>query len=482
MHGNVGRARGAAVIVALTAAGVVPVLLLTKISDRPGDVLRSAELVVNALILSAAVSTYVYWRMSGAALTREPGTRLAGWLTVGLTGAGLFGLVQSSMIDVNRTGPKSWALVGQLVLTAALVLIARLSDRAEVPGDPALVGALGGLAISVGTALAAAYAPPLTFSPATTQLLDMLVMLAGLLLAVTVLQRDEIPSPVRRRLALATILLMSAHALGYSQPGSHYVVVVVAVIIDLQGAVLLCATIHSLLRGSLLQQQREVVELHETLARVRANVLEDRELLHEIGSTVAGIVTASRVVRDERRLSPQRRARLEHMLDAELARINRLLDSRAPALSQLFDVDEVVERIVISHQERGLDVRWTPSHAEAIGNPDNLAEVVNILLENARRHGGGSVRVEVSTADGYVEVACSDNGPGIAAEVRPQLFTSGVRGPGSPGQGLGLAIAKRLMCERGGSLELVESSHRGALFVARLPMNESAHVTSGNVA
>ena len=108
--------------------------------------------------------------------------------------------------------------------------------------------------------------------------------------------------------------------------------------------------------------------------------------------------------------------------------------------------------------------------------------MVNILLENARRHGGGAVRIEVSSVNGYVEVACTDNGPGVADEVRPQLFTTGVRGPDSPGQGLGLSIAKRLMSERGGSLVLADSRTRGATFVARLPVSEIAHAASHNVA
>jgi signal transduction histidine kinase len=117
-----------------------------------------------------------------------------------------------------------------------------------------------------------------------------------------------------------------------------------------------------------------------------------------------------------------------------------------------------------------------------VGDPDDLAEVVNILLENARRHGGGTAWVDVSRVDGYVQVACTDDGPGVADEVRAQLFTSGVRRPGSPGQGLGLSIAARLMTERGGSLVLAESRTSGATFVARLPVSEMAHVPSHNVA
>ena len=52
-------------------------------------------------------------------------------------------------------------------------------------------------------------------------------------------------------------------------------------------------------------------------------------------------------------------------------------------------LDDVIEPVVVSHQARGRLVSWQPCGEEAYGNPDELAEVCNILLENAARHGGG---------------------------------------------------------------------------------------------
>jgi signal transduction histidine kinase len=188
------------------------------------------------------------------------------------------------------------------------------------------------------------------------------------------------------------------------------------------------------------------------------------------------------VMQQDVRITEERRVRLEQMLNAELARLDRLMTARHPEPAREIDVTQVVEPLVTSHRERGLDVRWTPVELHAVGDPDDLAEVVNILLENARRHGGSVVRIEVSASDGYVEVSCSDDGPGIADDVRPQLFHSGVRRTDSPGQGLGLSIAHRLMSECGGSLELADSVRPGATFVARLPMSEMAHVAAHHVA
>jgi signal transduction histidine kinase len=96
--------------------------------------------------------------------------------------------------------------------------------------------------------------------------------------------------------------------------------------------------------------------------------------------------------------------------------------------------------------------------------------VVNILLENAGRHAGrGVVRLSVTAADGGALVICSDSGPGVPPELSDHLFEPAVRGPASKGQGLGLAIAHRLVSARGGSIELVGGHQPGATFVARLP-------------
>jgi signal transduction histidine kinase len=76
-----------------------------------------------------------------------------------------------------------------------------------------------------------------------------------------------------------------------------------------------------------------------------------------------------------------------------------------------------------------------------------------------------------------LEVA--DDGPGIPAAARAQIFDRFVRGTGSadtaptPGTGLGLAIVRAVARSHGGDVEAVESSSGGALFRVRLPLAKS---------
>jgi signal transduction histidine kinase len=245
----------------------------------------------------------------------------------------------------------------------------------------------------------------------------------------------------------------------------------------LLGALLLCTMTYRLLRNSVLEHQAEVDLLQRSLAEVRAAVLEERELLHEVGATLAGITTASRVMRHNHAVPAHRRQRLESMLAAELARRERLLLARsmgsAPSEDLEVAVHDAIEPIVTSHQTRGRNVLWSSCGERAVCDPDELAEVVNILLENAAQHGGGGATcLSVSATDHDLVVTCSDSGPGVLPELRDRLFEPDVRRAGSSGHGLGLAIAHRLVTARGGSLELTDCERPGAKFVARFPSKQ----------
>jgi signal transduction histidine kinase len=463
-------------------APVLPALLVLGDAQEPRELLRSSQLVAYTLVFAAAVFVYIHWRTVSASVDKAVDARLSGWLVVGLAIVAAQGMALAALRDPAATPQRNaWPLIVQLLLLLLLAAAVLAAESIDVPRDPALTGVLALVGLIGALCLAAIFAPPLPVSPTSHDLVNSLMMLSGLLVAWTVLQLRQVAVWARRHVALAVILLCAAQFIG-NLGSDGRVVTAIAVVLNLQGALVLCVSGQALLRRSVVDYQDELQTLQETLAQVRADVLGDRELLHEVGSAVAGIITASRVMGQDPGLSPQRRERLEHMVSAEIGRLDRLMSDRAPAVSRPFAVDDVVERLVIGHQERGLDVRWTPTDTHAFGEPDDFAEVVNILLENARRHGGRTVRVDAYENDGYVELVCSDDGPGVSAEVLPQLFTSGVRGPHSPGQGLGLSIAQRLMSDRGGSLELVDSTHRGATFVARLPRNEMADVASHHVA
>ena len=112
------------------------------------------------------------------------------------------------------------------------------------------------------------------------------------------------------------------------------------------------------------------------------------------------------------------------------------------------------------------------------GNTDELHRMVLNLLDNAARHTPPHATVELSLRedDGAAVLEVADDGPGIPAAMRSQIFDRFVRGEGPAdtargnGTGLGLAIVSAVAASHGGSVEATESASGGALFRARIPI------------
>lgn len=96
------------------------------------------------------------------------------------------------------------------------------------------------------------------------------------------------------------------------------------------------------------------------------------------------------------------------------------------------------------------------------------------LVDNAVKYGEEAVEVSATTADGFVEIAVSDRGPGVAPAFVPQLFERFTQASigvarASSGTGIGLAIVKGLAELNGGAVRYEPNDPTGARFVLRLP-------------
>ncbi len=193
------------------------------------------------------------------------------------------------------------------------------------------------------------------------------------------------------------------------------------------------------------------------------------ELLHELRTGVAGVAAAARLLRGpDGGLTRQQERRLEELMEAELARLERML-AGARLEARPLDLDEIVEDVVLSHATRGLDVRWRRTGSRALASADDVTQVLHVLLANASRHAPDSpVTISVDQFIDVVEMRVSDEGPGVPPPLHDRIFTRGARRGESPGHGLGLFVARRLVTELGGDLRL-ERSASGATFVVSLP-------------
>jgi signal transduction histidine kinase len=103
-----------------------------------------------------------------------------------------------------------------------------------------------------------------------------------------------------------------------------------------------------------------------------------------------------------------------------------------------------------------------------------LVRVLQNLLQNAIRHtpSHGSVRIEARRRRDTVEVAVEDTGEGIPPEAVGRVFEPFWRGDAArstPGSGLGLALAKRIVESLGGDIRAENAPTRGSRFAVVLP-------------
>ena len=103
-----------------------------------------------------------------------------------------------------------------------------------------------------------------------------------------------------------------------------------------------------------------------------------------------------------------------------------------------------------------------------------LRRAVRNLLENARRHGAGEVKVTLQLASDTAVVRVCDHGPGVPVELRERIFEPFYRLPGATerdgGVGLGLSLVKSIATRHGGSVHCENAPGGGACFVLSLPL------------
>jgi signal transduction histidine kinase len=103
-------------------------------------------------------------------------------------------------------------------------------------------------------------------------------------------------------------------------------------------------------------------------------------------------------------------------------------------------------------------------------DPDKIEQVIGNLVENALRHGEGTVTVSVRPFESGAEVTVADEGEGIPEETASRVFTRFWRGGNRRGgTGLGLYIVKGLVEAHGGSVEVGRAPSGGAQFRFVLP-------------
>lgn len=232
----------------------------------------------------------------------------------------------------------------------------------------------------------------------------------------------------------------------------------------------------------------DLVALRKRLAaseRIAAQREIARRVAHEIKNPLAPIRAA---VETLRRLHARNDPAFEEYFDEatrtvldEVARISNIVTeftrfARMPAPSPSpFDAVEAVRKVVALHAAG--EVRVTLSAAacpELNADRDQVIQVVTNLIQNAidaaRASPSPQVDVEVAPRDrSELLIRVSDNGPGLAPEMRGRLFQPYATTK-PEGTGLGLSIVQRIVVEHGGEISYADRPRGGAVFTVVLPL------------
>jgi signal transduction histidine kinase len=175
--------------------------------------------------------------------------------------------------------------------------------------------------------------------------------------------------------------------------------------------------------------------------------------------------------------------RLAEIVD-RLLTMAKQIEEGQPTRADLGDAaNRAVERWRDRAGELGSTLEARGSGGLALGNPGDLDQVLDNLIDNAIAYAPGAIRVETGEDGNRVFVAVSDGGPGIPQDEQARVTDRFYRGAGAPagGSGLGLAIARQLTEKWGGTLAVTDGDVGGTRVTIRLrPIaSEAADPTQG---
>ena len=217
-----------------------------------------------------------------------------------------------------------------------------------------------------------------------------------------------------------------------------------------------------------------LLPLLEAQARERAFIADAAHELRSPLATIASVAQAARgdgAARHDDVLNTIANTALE--ASALVGDLLTLARSPKPTLLQREPVDlaalahACVREVESNADLAGITIEQHLAPAIVDGDVRRLRELLRNLLENALRHASTRITVTTGVEGGRAVLRVSDNGTGVAPELRERLFDRFVTGS-QAGSGLGLAIAQWVARAHEGTLAL-EDRQGGASFVALFP-------------
>lgn len=454
-----------ALIVVLVPAVALATGLALLVGREPSAGVHPAKLVVAVLAFLVALAGLAAWRAFGHA-TGYLATAAGALIGIGLT--------------LHSFGPDLPALLSAVPMALAAVWVARaaVGPTIDTVTGPRRETRRASLALLAGWAVCGL--PLLLWTPPASTVATAAVALgvgawgAALIATAVVRLHHRAPLPLWRAVIVGGLFIAIGAAV--SLPAVTGPAATLSLGVAIAGlATALAGTVWWLAAGALGWRDAAYdLVAHQRDQRRRMHA-QERATVHEVRTALLAVEGALRSLEQDDAADAADRKLLGDAAAASLDQVRQLLDGGQPETTDLRVHELVRQRVLLATGRGQLTV-------EVEGDPDltvglawvELTQVVDNLLANAERHAARDGRVHVrlllDRCGNALRLRCVDDGPGIPEADRERIFSAGCRlDSGREGDGLGLAIVRQVLRERGGDITVVPSP-QGATFEVVLPL------------
>lgn len=200
-----------------------------------------------------------------------------------------------------------------------------------------------------------------------------------------------------------------------------------------------------------------------------ATLLQDPNITYEMRAEYA-----EKIIQNTKRLST---------LTGNILALSRLENNSVGIEKKNFSLDEQLRQVVIMYEElwteKGIDIDINDEgkHVIFYGSEDMLFQAWQNLVGNALKFtdNGGTVLLTLREAPDSITVSVKDNGIGISEENKDRIFEKFYQADFShaaKGNGLGLAITKKIIELHSGSIKVESEPEKGSEFIVTLPKQQ----------
>lgn len=165
-------------------------------------------------------------------------------------------------------------------------------------------------------------------------------------------------------------------------------------------------------------------------------------------------------------------------LSENILLLSRLEQQESLLRTEAFSLDEQLRECILLMEpiwsEKAIDLLVDLEDCTFTGNRELLAQVWQNIFGNAVKFtpARGTISVSLGQDPGQITIRFSDNGPGMTEAEQKRAFEKfyqADRSRSSPGNGLGLALAKRIIDLHGGAVTVESAPGKGSEFTVTLP-------------